>query len=204
MATINATYDVFIAHDRRDLSTANGVADVLRSHGLTVFVDIDEATVGGNLEDIIWQAMAESNALVVILPMEVNSSWLAFELGAAKAWNKSIYAVSVYSTHRNIPAPLRDVQVLPVARADEIATSIVSTSDPLSEEYILQLGAAYTAVGVTTDQLLLQPQQLAELVKRFNKTAGCKMSGEQVMRHILRLRKRGILPGLSDRNTTKR
>ncbi len=204
MVKNSATYDVFIVYDRRDATTAADVAHVLEADGLTVFFDMQQIEPGTNIEDAIWQAMAESHALVVVLPEEIVSSWLAFELGAAKAWNKPIYAVSAFSAHKNIPASLRDVPVLPFSRVEEIAQSIANTSHPLSEEDIAHLGEAYASTGVTVDQLLLQPQQLATLVKQFNKKAGRKMSGEQIMWHMLRLRKQAKLPVLKKRNITKR
>jgi hypothetical protein len=200
MAKNSPTYDVFVVYDRRDAPTAVSVVDVLRAHGLAVFFDVQQIAPGANIEDAIWQAMAESHALVVVLPEEIASSWLAFELGAAKAWNKPIYAVSAFSAHKNIPASLRGVQVLPLSRVEEIAQSIATTSDRLSEEDIAHLGDAYASTGVAVDQLLLQPQQLAAVVKQFNKKSGRKMSGEQIMWHMLRLRKQAMLPVLKKRN----
>jgi hypothetical protein len=203
MANDNATYDVFIAYDRRDSETAKGVAEVLRSYNLAVFVDTQQQSPGVNLEDAIWQAMAESRALVIVLPEDVGSAWLAFELGAAKAWNKPIYAVSASTTHRNLPAALRDVSIIPPTRTNEIALSVVSSADPLTEAEIKHLGDAYVATGLSLDQLLMQPQQLAKVVKQFNKKSGRKMAGEQVMWHMLRLRKQGKLPTLDKRNTAR-
>lgn len=200
MVKNSAIYDVFMVCDRRDAPTAASIADVLSAHGLTVFRVKQKIAAGTNTEDAIWQAMAESHALVVVLPEKIASSWQAFELGAARAWNKPIYAVSAFSAPENIPASLRDVPVLPISRVEEIAQSIAAASHPLSEEDVAHLGEAYASTGVTVDQLLLQPQQLATLVRQFNKKSGRKMSSEQVMWHMLRLRKQGKLPGLKKRN----
>ncbi len=204
MARNSATYDVFIAYDHRDSASAKAVADILRSHGLSVYYDAQQIAVSSDFEDALWQAMAESHALVVVLPEEINSSWLAFELGAAKAWNKPIYAVSAYSSHKNMPASLRAVQILPTSRADEIAYSIASTSEPLTDDDVSHLGQAYLAAGMAVDQLLLQPQRLETLVTEFNVASGRHMAGEQVMWHLLRLRKQGRLPVLKKRNRTMR
>lgn len=203
MVKNNATYDVFIAYDHRDAADAQAVADVLHSHGLNVFFDAQQLVAGTNLEDATWEAMAESHALVVVLPKQINSSWLAFELGAAKAWNKPIYAVSAYSSHQNLPATLRKVQILPTSRTDEIARRIATTTDPLTDDDIKHLRDAYIAIGLSVDQLLLQPKQLAKLVKHFNKTSGRHMAGEQVMWHMLRLRKQGHLPVLKKRTIAR-
>lgn len=196
MAKNKLAYDVFVAFDRGDATLASKVADAMRSRGLKVFVDTTELPSGTDVEGAIWQAMAESHALVVVLPEQVNLSWLAFELGAAKAWNKPIYAVSAYNSHQNIPVTLRGVEILPITRVDEIGKSIVGTFDPLSDEDITQLGKAYSLIGIPVDQLSLSPQQLMKLVALFNRTSGRQLSGEQVLSHLLRLRKQSKLPVL--------
>ena len=204
MARNSTTYDVFIAYDYPQSETAKVVADALRSHGLTVFYDTEQLAAETNFEDALWQAMAESHALVAILPEDISSSWLAFELGAAKAWNKPIYAVSAFSSHKNVPPSLRSIQVFPTTRVDEIAYSIASTSEPLTDDDVSHLGEAYQAEGVAVDELLLQPQRLEKLVKQFNKTSGRHMAGEQVMWNLLRLRKQSRLPVLTNRGSKPR
>jgi hypothetical protein len=204
MVSSNNTFDVFVAYDLRDRVTATQVAELLRARGLAVFHDVQQVPTGTNVEDAIWHAMAESQALVVILPEDISSTSLAFELGAAKAWNKPIYAVSAYSSHTNIPPALRGVTVLPVTRVAEIADSIASATDPLSQSEISLLGQSYTSARLPVDQLLLQPQKLADLVADFNKKSGRQLSGEQVMWHLLRLRKQSRLPALRKQALAKR
>ena len=53
-----------------------------------------EADTDQSFENLIWEAMSESQALVAIIPETDPSASIAFELGAAKAWNKPIYAVA--------------------------------------------------------------------------------------------------------------
>jgi len=196
MTTNKTTFDVFISYSHASYETAKEVAEILRSRGITVYYNSKDSPIGSNIEDITWEAMAESHALVVVLPEQVNSPWLTFELGAAKAWNKPIYAVSAFSSHQNLPVLLRNIEILPISRAEEIADSISSTTQPLTQEDIQNLFICYSESGLSVDQLLTQPKQLSRLVNLFNKKCSKHMSGEQVMCHLLRLRKQGSLPSL--------
>lgn len=60
------TYDVFVSHSARDTEFSVEVARILGSHGLTVFVDADIAA-GDVAEEAIWDAMAESQAMVAVI-----------------------------------------------------------------------------------------------------------------------------------------
>jgi TIR domain len=197
----NSTFDVFIAYNHRDLKHAIQAAELLRSYGLAVFVDSQGIPAGARTEDAVWQAMAESHAVVAIVPEDAPASWMAFELGAAKAWNKPLYAVATTSSIGRPPVALRHVSILPLSRLDEIARSILDSREPMSDEDQRHLSEAYRRTGVSVDQLALQPQQLATLVKDFNRRARRHLSGEQVMWLLLRLRKQRALPALSKRAT---
>lgn len=97
-----STFDVFISHSHRDAAVSEDIARVLRSYGLRVFTD-PEVGAGQTIEDAIWEAMSESQALVAIIPETDPSAWIAFELGAAKAWNKPIYAVASSPATARLP-----------------------------------------------------------------------------------------------------
>ncbi len=204
MAESKTTYDVFISFERRDYANAKKVADVLESFGLIVFFDQMDLPVGSNLEDLMWQAMSESFAFVVIIPDEVRSSYLAFELGAAKAWNKPIYAVFTSATHHDLPPMFAQKLSYPLSRCEEIAQTILESTQPLSEFEVQLLGEAYTSIGTPVDQLNLLPNKLPKLVDYFNERSGRQMAGEQVMSHLLRLRKKGSLPSLTKRKSKRR
>lgn len=193
MPRVRSTYDVFIAHTRRDMDTAMEVADVMRSYELNAFVDTAEIDEGSKLEETIWEAMAESIALVAIIPQDVTSAWMAFELGAAKAWNKPVYALASQGSFHDLPISLRDVTIYPLSRAYEVALSIKRSAEPISSEDEKHLITAYEEIGVAADQLALQPKHLAKLVTLFHRRTGRQMSGEQLMSLLLRLRKRGRL-----------
>src|SRR5580704_7264515 len=93
MPKAKTTIDVFISHSHRDAAISAELARVLRSYDLRVFTDA-EVVGGQSIEDAIWEAMSESQALVALIPEGDPSAWIAFELGAAKAWNKPIFAIA--------------------------------------------------------------------------------------------------------------
>ncbi|TKJ35941.1 MAG: hypothetical protein CEE38_13085 [Planctomycetes bacterium B3_Pla] len=192
MAKNRPTYDVFIAYNHRDKEFAVTAANVLRSYGLSVFFDIQELPRGAKVEDAIWEAMAESHALVIMLSGDAPTSSMAFELGAARAWNKPIYGVAT-SNLAPIPVVLKQIKVLPIARIEEVAQSILDSQEPISEDDKLHLNEAIQKAGISVDKLAVQPQHLSNVVEDFNMRSGRKMSGEQVMWLLLRLRKQGGL-----------
>ena len=51
----------------------------------------------------------------------------------------------------------------------------------------------YHRIGATVDQLLLQPQELSTLTKQFKKRTKRNVGAEELVRTLLRLRKRGKL-----------
>src|ERR1700761_8199908 len=112
MIESKATYDVFLSHSQRDAAFASDIAHVMQAYGLKVFTGA-EVPVGEPIEDAIWEALAESHAFVVIVPDSEQNVFPAFELGAAKAWNKSVYAVASNPTATSLPLSLRGTVVYP-------------------------------------------------------------------------------------------
>jgi len=196
MAKNKRTFDVFVTYDQRDHAHATSIADLLDSYGLTVYLGTEAIASGKQLESVIWEAMADSHALIVVIPHGSLSSYMSFEIGAAKAWNKIIYAVSTEPNSTTKIPMLHDVATLPLERLDDIARSILSSREPLTEEERQYLSKAYQKVGIPADQVATRPQALAKLVNEFNRLSGKELSGEQLVWFLLRLRKSGGLPKL--------
>ena len=87
---------------------------------MRVFTDA-EVVPGESVENAIWEAMSESQALVAIIPETDPSAWIAFELGAAIAWNKPIYAVASNPATARLPVGLQGIMIYPPSRIEEIA-----------------------------------------------------------------------------------
>ncbi len=200
MVKANQTYDVFISHSHQDTQSGQEIARILRSYDLQVFTNA-EIPVGAKLEDAIWDAMAESHAMVAIISEGEPSAWLVFEIGAARAWNKPVYGIVSNPSSTRLPAALHDLRVYPASRIDEVAQEIKRSSESLSDSEIESLVDAYRRTDVSVDQLALQPQRLSELTKQFQKQTGRQAPGEQLLRILLRLRKQRALPPISKSNT---
>lgn len=196
------TYDVFIAHNHRDIAVAQSIAEVLRSYELTPFLHYAALSTGEETESTIWEAMAESRAVIAVLPDSApTGAWLAFELGAAKAWNKPIYAVASHAAIPAIAGSLIGLTLYPLSRMDEIAIAIRDNIRPLSDDDKESLVESYRVVSTPVDELALKPRELARLVTEFNKRSGRDATGEQVLAALFRMRKvRGGLPSVSKRS----
>ena len=192
MAKGKPIYDVFISHTHRDTEFSAEIARVLRSYDLKVFTDIQSVS-GERIEDALWEAMAESQALVAVIPEGESSAWIAFELGAAKAWNKPIYAIASNPASARLPTGLQGLTVYSSSRIDEIAQEIKRSWGSLSESERAVLIDEFRRIGVPVDQLALQPWQLSRLTKQFKKRTKRQVASEELMRTLLRLRKTGAL-----------
>jgi TIR domain-containing protein len=195
MAKDISTVDVFMSYSQRDAALADEMAGVLRSLGLNVFPGAGIAK-GQNTEDAIWEAMAESKAVLAIVKEEEPSASILFELGAAKAWNKPVYFVAANPSAR-LPAGVRGMTIYPPSRIEEIGQEIKRHSHELSEADRAVLVEEYHRIGVPVDQLALQPKYLSRLTKQFKKRAKREIASEELVRTLLLLRKRGAL-GMSN------
>ena len=187
-----STIDVFMSYSQRDAAVADQMASALRSLGLNVFTAAGIAT-GHNNEDAIWEAMAESKAVLAIVTEVEPSAWIAFELGAAKAWNKPVYVVGSNPVAARLPAGVHGMMIYPPSRIEEIGQEIKRHSDKLSEAEQAVLVEEYHRIGVPVDQLALQPMYLSRLTKQFKKRAKRDIASEELVRTLLLLRKRGAL-----------
>ena len=83
MAHPGKTYDVFIAHSVRDAGLALEVASACRESGLEA-VTASELLPSANSTDALWDALAESAALLTILPPAGPTPSMGIEIGAAQ------------------------------------------------------------------------------------------------------------------------
>jgi hypothetical protein len=202
MAKEKSSFDVFISHSHRDAAVTADIARVLRSYDLSVFTDAEIET-GQSFEDMIWEAMSESQALVAVIPESDPSALIAFELGAAKAWNKPIYAVASNPSAVRLPVGLQGMTIYPPSRIEEIAQEIKNAPVVLSDTDHAVLIEEYHRIGVSVDQLLLQPNELSNLTRQFEKRTKRHVPAEELVRKLLRLRKQGKLRSSHTRKRSK-
>jgi len=179
-----------------DRRVAELVEQALQEAGLDVF-DPARVDPGSSVRDTLWRALAESAALVVVVPRERGpASNTAVELGAAMAWHKPIDVVHPENRRSPIPDYLSEYPAYPVSRVDDIVQSIRRSLRGLSEEQRAVLVETYSELGLPSDKLLGQPADVERLAHLFNARCKTNFPGERLVHELMRLRKRGDLPRL--------
>lgn len=132
--------------------------------------------------------------MIALISTPEPSASMAFEIGAATAWNKPIYVVVTEPSTIRMPRSLSGLKVYPLSRVEEIASELKRASDSLSGSEIAILIEEYAKIGVSVDRLALDSAALSNLTKQFNKAAKRQVSGEKLLWSLLRLRKGNVLP----------
>jgi len=198
MSKTRKTYDVFISHSSADAEAARNIAERLRNAGFTAFFwgssELGEAAAP--VYDSVWEALAESEALIAIISSDAPSTAIGVEIGAASAWHKPIYIVLNGPASPGISQILRNYPVYPLGRVDDIIRSIRDGLAPLTLDELNILVALYHEIDMPTDQMSREPAALGKLTRLFNKKAGKNYPGERLLREMIRLRKSGKWPRL--------
>ena len=192
MASKTKTYDVFISHSAADSRAAAELATVLRANGLEPFTG-EEVDLGEDISDVVWEALADCKALLAIVSRSELSSSMAFEIGAAQAWSKPIYAIVADPSSVRLPASLARVRHVAPGGIDEVIYDLKHSAEGLSAEDQRVLAEVHSESGVSVDSLALDHQQLRKLTERFTKKTGRVVTGEKVLSELFRMRKLGRL-----------
>lgn len=192
MARKRKTYDVFIAHTAKDAPLASEIANAFRASGLETFTE-SEIQAGENWNDVLWEALAESKAILTIMSPSGPTAWMGIEIGAARAWNKPIYTIVTDPSFLRVPAGLAGTPLYTTGRLQDVIQDIKSSDEEFSDADRSSLINAYASMGVSVDQLALDPKRLDRLVRSFRKERGRMIGGERLLSELLRLRKHGKL-----------
>lgn len=196
-ATATPTFDVFVSHGLRDRDFAADVADRLRAEGLQPFHDAS-VPIGQEISKVIWDALAECHAFVVIVsPDSAPDAMGMIELGAATAWNKPIFVLLNGPASTRVPAALEAYQVYPRNRIDEVLTQIRRNFEPITDDERLVLIEAYSELGIPADRLSQSPRELQQLEETYNEMTGKQLSGTRLLSELLRMRKQAKLPRIN-------
>jgi hypothetical protein len=186
--------DVFLAASQHDEGVAGVVRRAFEEAGLVVFSPT-AMKPGSNFEDALREAIVESWAFVVLLtPSFVNSSTLALEYGGAWVWDKPIYILLESLSPKDVPSYLKRYKAVPIAKLAHVVKAVARSAKPLSERERNLLVSLYADLGVSPDQLAMQPDDLDTLTHDFNEATASPLSAERVLQEIVRLRKQGLLP----------
>lgn len=194
-STTHKSYDVFISHTAADTALAASVADTFRMYGLEAFTDKEMLAVE-NWSDAIWEALADSKALVAILSRSEPSPSMGVEIGAAQAWSKPIYVMVTDPASTRLPLALAHVRIVSPGGIEEIIHDIQRASTELNDDDRRILAEVYVQIGVAVDRFALDQRQLRRITDAFNRAVGKQLTGERLLSELLRMRKRGALPAV--------
>ena len=152
---IATTYDVFLSYPMTEAALADQVARALQQAGLDVFYDRFEIEAGEDYRDALWRAVAESAALIAIVPSEGPlASFIVFEIGAFKAWHKPIYVIQAAEGNIKLPNYLADCPVYPLSRVTDVVESIKRGLASLTEDDRVVLEDIYSQTRHTDRRTL--------------------------------------------------
>jgi TIR domain len=198
MATANSTtYDVFISHSTSDKDAARFVAQSLNSAGLTAFY-LGALTDAKSISETIWEALSESLAVIALFASDVrNNANMMLEIGAASAWEKSIFVIVKGPESKPPIEILQKYPTYPLSRLDDVVLAIKSEIQPLTNEERKVLTDLYKKVAIPADKLSQSSESLGEISNEFRHITRRRYSSERLLSELLRLRKLGALPRLS-------
>lgn len=191
-AVSKKTYDIFVSYSSKDAKLASEIVSAFRDSGLEAFTERD-LSPGVNLSEAVWEALAESRALLTIVSPSGPTPSMGIEIGAARAWNKPIYAVVTDPSSTRIPLPLARTHLYTAGRIQDVIDAVKSSIEQLSEDDRGFLVELYSELGIPVDRLALDPTVLEGMVRIFGERRGKVVSGERLLSELLRLRKQGKL-----------
>jgi len=131
---MNTTFDVFLSYVSHDKSAARKIAEALAAHGLKVWFDEWNIVPGRPWQDLLEEAIANSNAAVIIIGETGLGPWQQREMQACLA-----YAVSERRPVIPVYAPSAAHTELPVFLRQFTAIQIKSWSDNDLEEALRKI-----------------------------------------------------------------
>lgn len=90
---------VFISYSRADKFHASQISKILNKCKTEHFLDSKEIGWGGDIEaDVVAAITRSSHLLIIVSPSSLESLWVGYEIGHAKALGKKIIPFLVYPT----------------------------------------------------------------------------------------------------------
>ena len=189
----NKTSDVFISYAANDSALAEEIATYCRNAGLGPFTALDSLPPGADWTDVVWESLAESRVLLLIISPAGLTPRMTMEIGAASAWNKPILAIVTDPAVARLPFVAPDVRYYTLGNIQDVIEAIQANAHQLSDGDRDILARLYGEAGVPADQLATDPAALLKIVRGFKRATGKSATGERLLSEILRLRKQGKL-----------
>ena len=182
--------DVFISHAAGDAKLARELVDARRANGVEAFTAMD-LPLGADIADSIWEALAESRAMLFVLSSSGLTPSMAIELGAAQVWNKPLFAILTDAASPHLPIALAGRQIYTPGRIDEIIRDVNRAGQDLTDADRTTLAELNHSLDSPVDLYAANPVRLEKLVRRFRAATGKAASGERLLSEMLRLYKQG-------------
>ena len=128
--------------------------------------------------DATREAIAESRVFLIILSPSGLTPSMTIEIGAAQAWDKPISAVVTDPSSTRLPTWLTGIPLYTTGRLEDVIKAIKLSINELTEEDRIRLAKIFANIGMSVDELALNPRRLGDLVKRFNAGRDNAVSGE--------------------------
>lgn len=86
--------DIFFSYSHADSSKANSIVKKLKKNRYSVFRDVESIKFGDEIEESVKVGLENCDFLVVLLTKNsINSHWVPYEIGQARALNKKILPI---------------------------------------------------------------------------------------------------------------
>lgn len=161
---------------------------------------------GLRIQEKVREKLVEAKAVVAVVDQEsIRNSSVMFELGMAMGWDKPVWIIMAsHGPSSSIPLELRDWKYSTIDNIDTVCREISEISAPLNSTDRDILGHIYQQNNVGTDKLVTNPNLLADLSRKFNKRSSRKVSSSILLQELIRMRKSGKLPTLTQSKRSQR
>lgn len=194
MSTVHGP-SVYLTFSPHDSAAAKLLKKDLASQG--VVVEFLNQSTKQELPNRTRELIAQSEAVIVLATSaSLQTTDLAFEVGAAQAWDKPIYVVAKGITISALPDYLKEFRVYPVKDVKKLAARIHQEMLDLSEEEREWLIDWYQNQKVSIVDLIDSDTDEKALANEFQRKWRRNASGDRLMGELLRLHLQRQLPDM--------
>lgn len=186
------SFDIFISYAMQDRALAEQLAAACQAAGLSS-VTANDIAPGANWDQVLWEALAESKALLAIVSRTAPTANMGVELGAALAWNKPIFGIVDDASGSALPASLPSMRLYPASRIDDVIHAVKASDADLTDADRDELRKIYLESQTPVDRYAIDLDALRQLTDQFRGKINKPVSQERLLAELMRMRKAGKL-----------